>query len=604
MKSLTTFLQYLLADCGRWCRTSTDRDLKTITDRVKHEGLSFLTITLPAFGKDFERSLELGQVTRNLFQGFSWKGGLPVFLSGFLELVFDKQGMLLDEPSVAAIFSIRQITLAFGKIQLECTPKRVRAAMDNYVQCEKDIRHSDDLLESSFLEEFGRISRMLWADVFQSVDESIYYGNVIPQHGPGATAERLTSNGKWSQREWTQRLENVFPSLEYLYSGSWSDRLSDWEGVDILEPGRERPVRVICVPKTMKTPRIIAIEPACMMYMQQGILRLFEDALHTSRYGSLISWAFQEPNQLLAQQGSLFGDLATLDLSEASDRVSIRHVDAMLRNHPNLAAGVFATRSSKADVPGHGIIPLAKFASMGSALCFPFESMVFMTIVMLGIQSQLSRRLTHDDIQSFMGAVRVYGDDIIVPTDYVLSVIEHLELFGYKVNSSKSFWIGKFRESCGKEYYDGHDVSISRVRRMFPTKRKDVQEIISLVALRNLLYKAGLWQSAGYLDSQIERLIPFPYVQDTSPLLGRFSYVSFGQETREDPHLFRPLVRGVKVVSKPPRDSLDELGALRKCLTLLELREGGPLPGSFVDHLERSGRPRTVDIKTRWDSPC
>jgi hypothetical protein len=35
------------------------RDLETIRSRVKHQGVSFLTITLPNFYKDFERSVEV-----------------------------------------------------------------------------------------------------------------------------------------------------------------------------------------------------------------------------------------------------------------------------------------------------------------------------------------------------------------------------------------------------------------------------------------------------------------------------------------------------------------------------------------------------------------
>jgi hypothetical protein len=251
---------------------------------------------------------------------------------------------------------------------------------------------------------------------------------------------------------------------------------------------------------------------------------------------------------------------------------------------------------------------------MGSALCFPFEALVFTTLVFLGIQEGLKRPLSHSDISSFMGAVRVYGDDIIVPKDFVLHVTEVLQLFGYKVNSGKSFWTGKFRESCGKEYYDGHDVSVTRVRTMFPSSRGHVEEIIRTVALRNHLYKAGLWSTTQYLDTILEGLIPLPYVQDTSPLLGRYSFVDFDQPTKEDPNLHRPLVKGVQVVAKIPKSHLQDYGALAKCLTLMELRDGeilfefrpsdsheeGPLPGSFIDHLERAGRPRIVDIKTRW----
>nr|QDH86450.1 MAG: RNA-dependent RNA polymerase [Leviviridae sp.] len=77
-------------------------------------------------------------------------------------------------------------------------------------------------------------------------------------------------------------------------------------------------MKVIDVPKTMKTPRIIAMEPTAMQYAQQGILRLIQDAIKGSYLNDFIGLDDQEPNQLMARQGSAVGDLATLDLSEAS----------------------------------------------------------------------------------------------------------------------------------------------------------------------------------------------------------------------------------------------------------------------------------------------
>jgi len=79
MKSLTLLWKVMLRDLGIRCCTSTDRDIKTFADRYEHEGLSFLTITLPRFGKDFQKSLDLGKVDSSLFAGFRRSGGLPYF---------------------------------------------------------------------------------------------------------------------------------------------------------------------------------------------------------------------------------------------------------------------------------------------------------------------------------------------------------------------------------------------------------------------------------------------------------------------------------------------------------------------------------------------
>ncbi len=596
MKSLMLLARELLADAGNWCHVSTSRDYKTITARCENEGLSFLTITLPKFCDDFQIALDTGFCSPDLFSGFKKRGTTPVIFGELMDLVFAREsGLLVDVPSIDAIRFIRQICLAFGKMNLPCSDARVNSAIIKYIDCEKDVRRYDTKFPSK-REAFMRMSVKLWGQLLSNCDKTVYANGIYPKHGPGATADKLVGNDKWNQRVWTTRLESEFPMAEFVFS-SYSEYLAHLSDISYLEPGSEIPVRVITVPKTLKTPRIIAIEPTCMQYTQQAILQLLVDEIERDDHAfNFIRFIDQEPNQLLAKQGSSDLSLATLDLSEASDRVSNQHVRALLKYHSSLSRAVDACRSRKADVPGYGVKRLAKFASMGSALCFPFEAMVFCTVVFLGIQNALNRPLTIKDIESFYGKVRVYGDDIIVPVEYVNSVVSTLEDFGFRVNRNKSFWNGKFRESCGKEYFDGHDVSISRVRQPLPQQRGDAQEIISTVSLRNRLYLAGCWKAARYLDSIIERLIPFPNGLDTSPALVRTCSLGYSTE-KEHPTLHKPLVKAMVVLPSKRKSPLDGSGALAKCL----------MPGRFEpfssDHLRFAGRPTAVDIKRRWSTP-
>jgi len=640
MKSQIMFLQTILLELGEWCRISTTQDVKTVLGRIKEEGDGFLTIALPNFGKDLERALDQGFVGSDQFAGFKRTGGLPRFLGGFLSQIFDSStGRLLPDPSVLSIWAIRQFTLMWAKIAIPCSEERVKAALKGYVANDANIHNYRATISPDLWEDYRRLGRLLWSDVFQGITEDILYFRIIPKHGPGATAEKLTGNRKWLLRMWTQRLEAVFPHWEFL-SSSWSLSLDRFDSMDVREPGAEQPVRVISVPKTQKTPRIIAIEPTCMQYMQQGLLRSFVNnvrADNTAR--SLIGWESQEHNRVLAQSASRDGSLATLDLSEASDRVDYLHVLELLQHFSTLKEAIDATRSRKADVPGHGEIHLNKYASMGSALCFPIEAMVFCTIVFLGIQNQLKRPLTKKDIQSFVGSVRVYGDDIIVPADYMQSVVRSLEAFGLLVNRNKSFGTGKFRESCGGDFYDGEDVSVVRVREELPTDRRNARRIVAAVSLRNELYLAGLWRSTRWMDKLLEDLrIPLPIVQSTSPVLGRTSFLPVplsGDGVRMCSNYHRPLVYGYVVAAKSPKSFLDDYGALHKCLTLMELslpskkrphglgfEWGDPvsrnyIPGDSIGsylssslrivsdarHLEQSGRPFAVDIKRRWAPP-
>jgi len=353
-----------------------------------------------------------------------------------------------------------------------------------------------------------------------------------------------------------------------------------------------------------------------MQYMQQALFRIIRDSLKRDYLlSAMIGIDDQDPNRSMAAMGSLSGELSTLDLSEASDRVSNLHVRALMSKHPLLLEAVQACRSQKADVPGHGVIRLSKFASMGSALCFPVEAMVFLTIIFLGIERELSTPLScRKDLRPFRKQVRVFGDDLIVPSDYVLSVIEALSDFGHKVNLSKSFWTGRYRESCGREFYNGQDVSIVKVRHELPTWRLDATGVISAVALRNQLYWAGLWRSADWLDSYLKKVLKhFPNVESTSPVLGRESVLGYEVQAL-GPNMHDPLVRGYYMRAESPLDHLEGAGALLKCLLMAE---GDPsssvnqepfahlsdVASVSDEHLERTGRPEYVNIKLGWRSP-
>jgi len=486
--------------------------------------------------------------------------------------------------------------------------------MSDFVQCEQDVRRSDSLLDPDYIEDFKRVSRLLFGDMLAKVDRDIYWGRLKPKHGPGAVADRLSSNAKYGMRTWTTRLDEFMPIEDFLIPNhSFKSELD--EEANILEPGSEIPVRVITVPKTLKAPRVIAIEPAAMQYAQQSIKAALVDAvLEDSFLSRVIGFDDQDPNRIMASRGSHSGDLATLDLSEASDRVSNQHVRALLDDYPILLGAVESCRSRKADVPGHGVIRLAKFASMGSALCFPMEAMVFLTVIFLGIERELSAPLSRETIvNGFSEQVRVFGDDLIVPRDYVLSVVDELHTFGHVVNISKSYWTGRFRESCGREYYDGHDVSIVKVREVLPTRRQDADGVVAATALRNQFYWSGCWQTARWLDDYLERLLKvFPNVAPTSPLLGRESALGY-QFQRLHPDYHSPLTKGYYVVAKSPPDPLEGTGALLKCLLRypwsgfglpkLDSRTVVDVASVDEEHLERSGRPERVSIKLGWRSP-
>ncbi len=433
---------------------------------------------------------------------------------------------------------------------------------------------------------------------------------LVPRHGPGATADGLRGNAKYDVSLWPTRLESVFPYGDYaLPNWRYNDQL---DRVQFLEPGAEVPVKVTPVPKTPKTPRIIAIEPTAMQYAQQSVSQQIVNCLEyglqlppsgggkDSGFGRFfVGFYDQEANRFLARKGSIDRRLATLDLSDASDRVLNEHVLLLMSRFPRLSELVQATRSTRAQLPDGTIVPLVKFASMGSALCFPVEAMVFTTIVVAAIAYERRVPLDRGLLMELRGKVRVYGDDIVVPVDCVQSVIQFLEAFGLKVNRDKSFWNGKFRESCGGDYYDGHWVTPVRFRRDFPRSLTDVDELVSLASYRNLLYLRGYWKTASKLDDQLTTLTRnrWKIVELTSPGVGRFSFLPYQAEW-VDRHDHAPRVSGISVSHVLPHSQASGVGALLKFF----LKQSN-LPFEDKNHLERQGRPVKSYIKRRGIRP-
>lgn len=218
MQSLLMLWEVAALEFSGECQTSTSRDLQTVRERVGHEGLSFLTITLPQFGKDFEKSLDQGRVPQTAFAGFAKVGYLPRFLLGFTGLVFNSgDGRLVEEPSIEAIRAVRQICNLFGKTYLKCSDAREAAAFRKFVEVEHQLKSNDREIDYDELRHCQRIAMLVFGDAISVVDRKIYEGNLIPKHGPGATADKLRGNSKYNLQMWTERLQEVFESSEYLF---------------------------------------------------------------------------------------------------------------------------------------------------------------------------------------------------------------------------------------------------------------------------------------------------------------------------------------------------------------------------------------------------
>jgi hypothetical protein len=579
------------ATAGYSADVSDLRDLETIESRVKHEGLSFLTITLPKFCQDFERSLADGFVSSTSFREFRKAGSIPAFLHGMTSLLFDKEtGRIFDEFEQScsatcvrsmAVSSVRQICLSFKKLKIDCTLQRVQSALSSFIATEHSFQEFSLSEEDSA--DFSAVSSMLWHDLVYPIRVT----DCVPRHGPGATAEHISGNQKYVWRNWHDRLEPYFSLVGVGYPLGTEYRSNELEMVTIIAKEQEQPVRVCPVPKTLKGPRIIAIEPCCNQYIQQGIRDVLYKGLESYWLTrGHVNFRDQSINQNLALISSKTGRLVTIDLSDASDRVPRSLALDMFSSNPDLRDAIDACRSTKAEMPDGTIIgPLNKFASMGSALCFPVEAMYFYTICVVAILKKRNLPVTLRNIFRVSRGVYVYGDDIIVPTTYADVVLEYLQKYNCKVNFHKTFVSGNFRESCGTDAYLGESVTPTYIRELCPENKRQVSELISWVATANAFYKKGYWVTTTFMFDKLERILGrLPYVSEESSALGRISYLGYQSAERWNDRLQR---FEVKAWVPSPIYRTDEIGgyaALSKSLQMLEQRReslsniSSPLP--------------------------
>ncbi len=188
----------------------------------------------------------------------------------------------------------------------------------------------------------------------------------------------------------------------------------------------------ITVPKNAKTFRGICIEPSLNSFWQLGYggyirQRLKKRGLNLDRQA--------EFNGHYAQIGSRSGYYATIDLEGASDSVAFNLIYDLLPI--DWAEALHSCRSPRVKIDGKWH-ELEKWSSMGNGYTFELETLIFYSICLA---------VSEDS--------RVFGDDIIVPSDDSSTVIAALSDIGFTVNREKTFLSGPFRESCGQDFFLG-----------------------------------------------------------------------------------------------------------------------------------------------------
>lgn len=563
---------------------------------------------------------------------------IPKLFSVLLDRVFGVNDSLLSDVDAQAIFLIRTLCFSGKKWKVECAKSKTYNEVADFYSTDTSLRfpdlkwgdleldlggsHSLHLADGSYQGHRDNPTLRLYGTVvpdlrgrpdpsFWDLNESTgefsikrRVGDVLfttqrvsdvwcstvglfapqffqPQHGPGAVSDiRTGSRSKFDFPHWPEKLERVFDQSTYGFHSyaAWAEFAAEigQQGFSPLEV----PSKLIDVPKTQKGPRLIAAEPTANQWCQQIIRKYLMNSVSHSWLKYSIDFHDQTKNQNAALEASEDGLKSTMDLSSASDRLSCWVAERVFRGNPSLLEALNATRtgyiSNSIDKKSPRYYKLRKLSTMGSAVTFPIQSIVFALIAIGTIASILNdvkRAVKHDhydDIARDLGyvegvldrdgfavyaenstllsdsqeyertsdsrgelsalarMVRVFGDDIIVPVyaqDRLKLVLEYL---GFKVNDAKTFGTGKFRESCGVDAYDGVDVTPPYVLREPVQSRPE--SIVSVLKTVQNFHKRKLHIAAEYLTETVRRRAPklvLPTVAVDSGVFGWPSLMGF-----------------------------------------------------------------------------
>lgn len=335
--------------------------------------------------------------------------------------------------------------------------------------------------------------------------------------GPGASIG--ASGNSFYEKLGASPLTGTRKSLYSLYKRE-ATRYSLWSETEKIRSANFGEFELVpgsnlqFVPKYREISRTICTEPLLNMLVQKGIAAAIRETLD-KRFGINLSSQPQR-NAALARYGSEYGTLGTIDLSNASDSISIGILREVLP--PYILSWMMEARSPVTTLPGGRVVPLHMIASMGNDFTFPLQTMLFSCIV-LGCYAALDIPVRKASSSQSWRSCNwgVFGDDIIVEAKAYDLVLSLLRRFGFVVNKDKSFNEGPFRESCGADYWHGVNVRGVYCRKL--NTKQDVYSLINRLNVWSANHEVPLPLTVGLLMSSLRKadILPVPaWEQDTA----------------------------------------------------------------------------------------
>jgi hypothetical protein len=542
------------------------RDLMRIKKRFESEGLGFITKALPTLGKALDRALNRIEpltvpttFTRKVKCGV--RQHIPNLFGYMFQRVIGEDGYPHgpDSMDIDCLRGLRQLVFLEYKLEMPHTPEQERELLDEFVKVDAELPDGN-IWES---EESG-IDHIL--DTAAQIANAVFWNfnprDIRPRHGPGAVATGEKTYEKHVFKRYYTGIHAYYSFDEYYMFSQMAvcDSLSLFEDLETCQTGT---AKVVLVPKDSRGPRIISCEPLEYQWIQQGLGRAIVTHLESCDItAGRINFTDQSVNQQLALSGSKLLKWVTLDMKEASDRVSLALVRRIFSLCPDLLSALEATRTTHTELPDGRKVSLKKFAPMGSCLCFPVEAFVFWVLGVASIinssehcndmQAIRKGRLNWPTLRTILLRARkcdlyVYGDDIIVGTKYHDCLLQSFPRYGLRFNVDKCCIRGLFRESCGVDAYDGVNVTPLRLKRRWNHRTVDARALSSYTEFSNLAYARGYKRVAAFAAALVEeKLGVLPINNRKTSMLSLIRPVSVIQIPPNIPRRYNIALQGVE----------------------------------------------------------
>lgn len=278
-------------------------------------------------------------------------------------------------------------------------------------------------------------------------------GSCLNNLRPGPGSSIGTKYSDFVGKLFNSKLTTYDPALWHFYR---DNSPTMWKTAELFRQSQYGSCEVVAssnmtfAKKNFDIARVINTEASLEMLFQLALGSQIEELLyewfhiHLSKQPTI--------NKALARVGSIDGSFATIDLKSASDLISLAFMEWFLP--PRLFKTLTSVRAKSIKLEDGSALELFTFSTMGNGFTFPLQTLVFASIVEA---VYLDRELpVYNKAQ--VPAFSVFGDDIICVSTAFDSVVETLGWCGFTVNLNKSFNRGRFRESCGGDFFKGRNV--------------------------------------------------------------------------------------------------------------------------------------------------